>query len=180
VLAAAALACRDAERIRFGYVAAGGERTERHAEPHRMVALDRRWYLVAYDLTRQDWRNFRLDRIDGEVRPTGARFRPRDLPAATAAEFVRRNIASPAAPAYVVEAIVFGPAAAVRERIGRWSSVTEQGPDRCFVRMTPPEGSAWAIIALGMVGADFQVVSPPELSAEVAAWGARFVRAAAT
>jgi hypothetical protein len=46
--------------------------------------------------------------------------------------------------------------------------------------MTPPEGSAWAIIALGMVGADFQVVSPPELSAEVAAWGARFVRAAAT
>ena len=57
VLASAALACRDAERIRFPYGAANGERTERHVEPHRLVALDRRWYLVGYDLTRNDWRS---------------------------------------------------------------------------------------------------------------------------
>ena len=95
VLASAALACRDAERIRFGYGAASGERTERHVEPHRLVALDRRWYLVAYDLTRNDWRSFRLDRVIGVPRPTGARFRPRELPVADAAEFVRRNATPP-------------------------------------------------------------------------------------
>src|SRR3984957_4995091 len=72
-LASAALACRDAERIRFSYGAASGERTERHVEPLRLVALDRRWYLVAYALTRNDWRSFRLDRGIGVARPAGAR-----------------------------------------------------------------------------------------------------------
>ena len=85
VLATAALACRDSERIRFDYGAASGMRTERHVEPHRLVALDRRWYLVAYDLTRNDWRSFRLDRYLGVPQQTGARFRPRALPAADAA-----------------------------------------------------------------------------------------------
>src|SRR6201999_2024490 len=92
VLAGTALACRDSERIRFSYGAASGERTERHVEPHRLVALDRRWYLVAYDLNRNDWRSFRLDRVTGPPQATGSRFRPRELPAADAADFVRRNI----------------------------------------------------------------------------------------
>jgi predicted DNA-binding transcriptional regulator YafY len=178
VLAGTALACRDAERIRFGYVAASGERTERHAEPHRLVALERRWYLVAYDLSRQDWRSFRLDRIAGAVQPTGARFRARELPAASAAEFVRRNITSPA-PTYVVEAVVSAPAAVVRGRIGRWGTVTEQGADHCLVTMTPPEGTDWAIIALGMTGADFRVLSPAALVDQVGDWAGRFARAAA-
>ena len=76
VLASAALACRDTERLHFAYGAASGERTERHVEPHRLVALDRHWYLVAYDLLRNDWRSFRLNRVIGVPRPTGARFRP--------------------------------------------------------------------------------------------------------
>ena len=175
VLATAALACRDAERIRFGYGAASGERTERHVEPHRLVALDRRWYLVAYDLTRNDWRSFRLDRVVGVPRQTGARFRPRALPAAGAAEFVRRNIA--AAPGRLrVEVVIEAPAAAVRERIGRWATVSASGPARCLVTMTP-ENLDWPVIALGMTGADFQVLSPPELAERVAEWGARFSRA---
>ena len=132
VLATAALACRDSERIRFAYGAASGERTERHVEPHRLVALDRRWYLVAYDLTRNDWRSFRLDRVLGVPQQTGARFRPRALPAADAAEFVRRNVT--AAPgAWRVEAVVEAPAAVVRERLGRWAAVTGSGPARCTV-----------------------------------------------
>jgi predicted DNA-binding transcriptional regulator YafY len=175
VLATAALACRDAERIRFGYSAASGERTERHVEPHRLVALDRRWYLVAYDLTRNDWRSFRLDRVAGVPQQTGARFRPRTLPAADAAEFVRRNVT--AAPGRLrVEVMIEAPAAAVRERIGRWATVSASGPARCLVTMTP-ENLDWPVIALGMTGADFQVLSPPELAERVAEWGARFSRA---
>src|SRR5690606_16107053 len=86
VLTALAQACRDTERVEFGYTARSGERTDRHVEPLRLVSLGRRWYLVAYDLTRHDWRSFRVDRIDAPRR-TGARFLPRTLPAADAAEF---------------------------------------------------------------------------------------------
>jgi predicted DNA-binding transcriptional regulator YafY len=175
-LASAALACRDAERIRFSYGAANGERTERHVEPLRLVALDRRWYLVAYDLTRNDWRSFRLDRVIGVPQPTGARFRPRALPAADAAEFVRRNIT--AVPGtWQVEAVIEAPAAVIRKRIGRWAMIREDGPGRCLVTMTPGDNLDWPVIALGVAGADFQVLSPPELIARIEDWGNRFTSA---
>jgi predicted DNA-binding transcriptional regulator YafY len=178
VLASAALACRDAERLRFAYTAASGARTERYVEPYRLVALDRRWYLVAYDLTRNEWRSFRLDRVTGKPQPTGARFRPRTLPAADAAEFVRRNIA--AAPGtWEVKAIIEAPAAVIRDRIGRWATVEEDGPGRCLVTMTPPENHDWPLIALAVAGADFQVIDPPELAERVRDWATRFTRAAA-
>lgn len=176
VLASAALACRDAERIRFGYGAASGERTERHVEPHRLVALDRRWYLVAYDLTRNDWRSFRLDRVIGVPEPTGARFRPRALPAADAAEFVRSN-ANAAPGGWQVRVVIEAPAAVVRERIGRWATVEEDGPSRCLATMAPGDNLDWPTIALGVAGADFQVLSPPELAERIGDWGARFNRA---
>jgi predicted DNA-binding transcriptional regulator YafY len=174
-LASAALACRDAERLRFGYIAADGARTQRHVEPHRLVALDRRWYLVAYDLARNDWRSFRLDRIADAPQPTGARFRPRTLPAADAAEFVRRNIAAVPGP-WPVKAVIAAPAAVVRGRIGRWATVEEDGPGRCLLTMTP-DNLDWPVIALGVVGADFQVLSPPELTERIAEWGTRFTQA---
>jgi predicted DNA-binding transcriptional regulator YafY len=176
VLASAALACRDAERIRFGYRAASGERTERHVEPHRLVALDRWWYLVAYDLTKNDWRSFRLDRVTGVPEPTGASFRPRALPAADAAEFVRSN-ANAAPRGWQVRVVIEAPAAVVRERIGRWATIEEDGPSRCLATMTPGDNLDWPVIALGVAGADFQVVSPPELAERIGDWGTRFSRA---
>ena len=192
VLAATALACRDAERIRFGYVAASGERSKRHVEPHRLVALDRRWYLVGYDLDRQDWRSFRLDRVAppagqpaprggsasraAPIQSTGARFRPREIPGGDAAAFVRASASARPAGQEVI-AIVEAPAAAVRERIGQWSSIEEAGSSRCRVTMTPPENSDWAVIALGVAGADFRVISPPEVAERIRDWGARFTRA---
>jgi predicted DNA-binding transcriptional regulator YafY len=179
VLASTALACRDSERLRFAYTAASGERTQRHVEPHRLVALDRRWYLVAYDLTRNDWRSFRLDRVADAPQPTGARFRPRALPAKDAAEFVRRNISATGSQGARVRVLVEAPADVIRQRIGRWSKIEEVGPGRCQVTMTPPEDSDWPVIALGMTGAEFQVIDPPELTERLRDWSARFARAAA-
>ena len=123
ILTTIALACRDSERLRFSYTAADGQHTDRHVEPHRLVLLGRRWYLVGYDLTRQDWRSFRLDRLTAP-RGTGSRFRPRELPAADAAAFVRSGIDS-VLPCYDVEVLIEAPAAAVRERIGRWATVED-------------------------------------------------------
>ncbi|MBL2742417.1 WYL domain-containing protein, partial [Klebsiella pneumoniae] len=79
-------------------------------EPHRLVSLGRRWYLVAYDLTRHDWRSFRLDRLTAPA-VDGARFRPRELPADDAAAFVRAGL-DQAPRSYRIEAVVEAPAAA--------------------------------------------------------------------
>jgi predicted DNA-binding transcriptional regulator YafY len=174
LLTALALACRDSERLRFGYTAAGGEQTSRHVEPHWLVSLSRRWYLVGYDLTRQDWRSFRVDRLTGP-QLTGARFRPRPLPAGDAAAFVREGIGR-SQPGYQVEALVQAPAAAVRRRIGQWATVQEEGPDRCRVRMTT-DSLDWPALALGVAGADFRVLAPPELAAQLRDWGRRFSQA---
>jgi predicted DNA-binding transcriptional regulator YafY len=173
-LTAVAQACRDTERLEFGYTAAGGEQTSRHVEPLRLVSLGRRWYLVAYDLARHDWRSFRLDRLD-RPRSTGVRFRPRRLPADDAAAFVRAGIDHLPAP-YAVEVLVHAPAAAVRERIGRWAAVDDVGDGRCLLRMNT-DSLDWPALALGAVGADFEVRSPPELLDHVRSWGHRFSRA---
>jgi predicted DNA-binding transcriptional regulator YafY len=173
VLTTVALGCRDSERLRFAYTAAGGQRTDRHVEPHRLVGIGRRWYLVAYDLTRHDWRSFRLDRF-ADPRGTGARFRPRELPAADAAEFVRAGLVNAPRP-YEVEVLVDAPVAVVRERIGRWSTVEEVDAGHSRVRMTA-DALDWPVMALGVVGADFHVVGPPELLDQVHEWGARFTR----
>src|SRR5690349_19812001 len=120
VLTTLAQACRDDERVEFGYTTHGGDRATRLVEPHRLVPLGRRWYLVAYDLHRHDWRSFRLDRM-AKAHRTGARFRPRALPAADAAEFVRAGLRNLPLP-YTVEVRVEAPAARVRARLGRWAT----------------------------------------------------------
>jgi predicted DNA-binding transcriptional regulator YafY len=184
VLTTVALACRDSERLRFSYTAADGEHTDRHVEPHRLVSLGRRWYLVGYDLGRHDWRSFRVDRLTGSLstgslstgpRGTGTRFRPRQLPAADAAAFVRAGLDSVAA-VYEVEALVQAPAATVRRQIGQWAAVEDIDATRCRVRMTA-DSLDWPAMALGVVGVDFQVVSPPELLDRVHDWGRRFSQA---
>jgi predicted DNA-binding transcriptional regulator YafY len=174
VLTGIALACRDGERLRFRYVAASGQDTARHVEPHRLVSLGRRWYLVAYDLDRHDWRSFRLDRL-AAPQGTGARFRARELPAADAAAFVRAGIGN-VLPTYEVEAVVEASATAVRERIGQWAAVDDDGAGRCRVRMTT-DSLDWPTMALGSTGAAFQVLSPPELLDQVRDWGQRFSQA---
>ncbi len=173
-LIAVAQACRDTERLRFSYTARGGDATERHVEPYRLVPLGRRWYLVAYDLVRHDWRSFRLDRLTAPC-TTGVRFRTRDLPAAGAAEFVRAGVEVQQA-SYAIEARVHAPAAQVRERLGRWATVDDDGDGRCVLRMTS-DSFDWPAMALGSIGAEFEVLTPVELADHVREWGERFTRA---
>lgn len=173
VLTAIALACRDSERVEFTYTSADGERAIRHVEPHRLVCLGQRWYLVCYDLDRQGWRTFRMDRA-GSVESTGARFRPRPLPGGDAVAFVRAGIDSVRS-GYDVEVVIDAPADSVRAKIGQWCSVAEEG-ERCRIRMSP-EILDWAAIAVGLTGAEFTVIAPPELRELISDWAARFARA---
>lgn len=93
VLTAVATACRDRQRLRFDYVAAyDAAEQRREVEPHQLVAWGKRWYLVAWDVARDDWRSFRVDRMVPKV-PLGARFTPREIPGGDAAAFVAARIA---------------------------------------------------------------------------------------
>jgi len=175
LLTAVAQACRDEERLRFSYTVQSGEQTHRHVEPHRLVSLGRRWYLVAYDLQRQDWRSFRLDRLE-QPRNTGARFAPRPLPAKDAAAFVRAGIANIPGLSHRVEVLIHASAAAVRGSVGQWATIEEVDADRCLLRMTV-DNLNWTALTLGTVGAEFEVVKPPELRAHIREWADRFTRA---
>src|SRR5436309_3491303 len=93
LLATLAGACRDRARLRFSYMARDERLTRRSVEPAAVVHSGYRWYLVAYDLDRDDWRTFRLDRIRGRVR-TGERGRRRIVPGGDPAAYVRRQIRS--------------------------------------------------------------------------------------
>ncbi|MFC8528943.1 helix-turn-helix transcriptional regulator [Nocardia sp. NPDC057227] len=88
-----AAACRDHEEVRFGYRRRDGENSPRLVQPHQLVTAGRRWYLVALDRDRDDWRTFRLDRI-GEPRPVGSRFTPRPIPGGDAVNFLAGSLAA--------------------------------------------------------------------------------------
>jgi predicted DNA-binding transcriptional regulator YafY len=176
ILTALAQSCRDEERIEFAYVARDGQASTRTVEPHRLVSIERRWYLVAYDLTRFDWRSFRLDRI-ADPRPTGTRFRPRALPAEDAAAYVRQSLHSVVEPV-VVEAVVEAPLERVLDVLQRWADVEDQGDGSSRVRITA-DSAEWALFGLAAVDAPFRILGPKEALIAAADWGERFTRSAA-
>ncbi len=172
-----AQACRDSEHLDFDYTAADQVRSQRRVEPHWLVTLGRNWYLLAYDLTRSDWRSFRLDRLTA-ARTTGSRFAPRDLPADDAAAFVRAGITQLPRP-IVVDAVITAPADSVRSRVGRRASIDERADGTCRLRFST-ESLDWAAHTLGATGADFVIQGPPELFEHLRTWADRFVLATRT
>lgn len=169
-----AQACRDADRVRFGYTPREGVRAERSVEPHWLVSMGRRWYLVAWDLDRADWRSFRVDRLTAPV-ATGMRFRPRELPEGDAASFVRAGIASkPTRYEVVVE--VQASVADVEKVVGRWGVVEAAGDGACVLRMNV-DSLEWPTLVLGAVGAEFRVVEPDDFRTHLEGTGQLFLRA---
>ncbi|MEI5674184.1 MULTISPECIES: helix-turn-helix transcriptional regulator [unclassified Nocardioides] len=163
VLTLLAQGCRDDEPLRFTYTAREAEPTERWVEPHRLVSLGRRWYLVAYDRDRQDWRSFRVDRI-ADARLFGGRFRPRDLPAEDALTFVQSGIRR-MPQRYAVRVRVEAPVERVQQAVGHWGSVVADG-DGCRLEMNVDD-LQWPLMVLAQVGADFRIDGPPELADQV-------------
>lgn len=177
VLTTLAQACRDDEPVQFTYTARDAEPAVRRVEPHRLVSLGRRWYLVGYDRDRQDWRSFRVDRVS-EPRPSGQRFRPRELPAPDAPSFVRAGIrAMPQR--YAVSVLLDAPADTVASYVGRWATVESDAHDEGACRMTMSTDSLdWPIMVLAHLDSDFTVEGPPELREALASAATRFARAA--
>lgn len=160
-LTAIAQACRDDERLRFRYTRRDGDEAARHVEPHRLVNVGRRWYLVAYDVERGDWRSFRVDRMSSPT-PTGARFRQRELPGGDAAEFVRSGLRSIPTRHHVV-VNVSAPPATVAATVGPWGTVRSLDDGRAELTMNV-DTLDWPTFIVLSVGAEFEVVEPVELT----------------
>ncbi|KUL53339.1 transcriptional regulator [Streptomyces sp. NRRL F-4489] len=171
-----AAAIANHERVRFGYRPVAGEQGRRLVEPHRLVAAGRRWYLVAYDNDRDDWRTFRVDRM-AEPLATGVRTPPRELPAADAAAYVRERLRGPAA-LHRAEVTVHGPAEEVAARLGGpVGEVVPLDAERCRWH-SAPDSLEWLAMRLVLLGREFTVHGPDELAGYLRELGGRAVRGA--
>lgn len=160
VLTTLAMACRGEERLRFDYTPREGSATARHVEPHRLVPLGRRWYLVAWDLERGDWRSFRVDRLTAPAL-TGARFRPREIPGGDPAAWLRSRMSQIPA-RYDVSVVLEVGAEQVGKLIGHYGTAEELAAGSCRLRMSTDDLS-WPVMVLGVLGAPFTIESPVEL-----------------
>lgn len=176
VLSAVAAACRVRERLRFSYLSHDGASSSREAEPYQLVNWGRRWYLVAFDVGRGDWRTFRVDRITLRT-PGGGRFTPRPLPADDLAMWVSQRVAA-ATWRYRARVTVLAPAAVVSDRIGPYAGavVPASDPGRCVLE-TGADDLETIAVYLGLLGFEFRVESPPELADHVRDLAGRYQRA---
>ncbi|MFD0202943.1 MULTISPECIES: helix-turn-helix transcriptional regulator [Saccharothrix] len=174
-LTAIAGACRDHQRLRFGYAGRDGG-TKRHVEPLGLAHTGRRWYLVAWDVDKADWRTFRVDRIEEE--PTlGARFTPREPPADDLASYVSRQLSVAPYP-HEVRLIMHAPHDVIAARTSAGSAHLERiDDDRTRLTVGVPvldEVGLW----VAMIGVDFEVEGPEELKHHLRATAERLLRAA--
>ena len=169
-------ACRDGERLRFDYRSRESAATRRRVEPAGLVSAGSRWYLVAWDLDRGDWRTFRVDRLAGKP-SRGERFAPRPPPPGGLSGYVARSVS---VGGYGVQARVrlHAPAAAMESRLGHSAGTLEStGPDTCLLTTGAPSLEGLAVW-MGMLGVDFEILEPPGAAETLDALARRIRRAA--
>ncbi|WP_367038918.1 YafY family protein [Streptomyces sp. Je 1-332] len=170
-----ARACRDEVEAGFDYPSKGEVR-RRRVEPYRLVASDRRWYLLAYDLDREDWRSFRVDRMT-EASARTFRFRPREAP--DAAPYVQEGVASRVYP-HQARFLVHAPADTVRAQIPASAAVVRpRGSELCEV-LSGAERLDAVLMRVVLLGHDFEVLEPPELGERCRALARRLLAAGTT
>jgi predicted DNA-binding transcriptional regulator YafY len=173
-LAVFAQACRDREQLRFDYADKDGNETRRLVEPHKLVTVGHRWYLVAWDARRDDWRTFRVDRTS-KPRLGGVRFKERELPAADAATYVADSLGGgePRLDASVLLHLPMDPArAVVPERVGSLE-VVDESTTRLRVQV---DNLAWLTMRVALMDVDFTIESPAALREIAHRFGERMSR----
>lgn len=174
LLATLAAACRDSTRLRFTYVAKDDSTSHRYAEPSAVVHSGFRWYLVAFDLDRDDWRTFRIDRIRGRVR-LAERGRARVVPGGDPAGFVKQRLqrAAEEPDAAAGQIRVRGDAARVRRRVpGRYAAVEPEDAHHCIVT-TRGAWSRYFLVWMTLLDEPIEILGPPELIAAAGALAGR-------
>jgi predicted DNA-binding transcriptional regulator YafY len=172
VLAAAASAN---ERVRFNYRSHHGAATGRIVEPHRLVVVGRRWYLLAYDTERADWRTFRIDRID-DAHTTGTRVSPRQPPTDDPAVFVTTQLYD-LAPVFRAVVSLALPASQAATQLGDYAGELQPIDDESCRWHSLEDTIDWLAVRLILLGCDFTVHQPAELIDHMRQLGTRITRA---
>jgi predicted DNA-binding transcriptional regulator YafY len=162
--------------LRFDYSDRRETSSQRRVEPYRIVHAGQRWYLVAWDLDREDWRTFRVDRIRPGMSP-GTRFSPRPITDEEVEALISRGV-PPEARRHQARVVVHMPADRLSERVGPWmGTITPIDQTSCTLT-TGAERLEDLAVYLGMLGAEFRVTEPPELVAQLRVLAARYAAAA--
>ncbi|KQM84374.1 YafY family protein [Agromyces sp. Leaf222] len=173
-LSAIATAIRGHERLRFAYTKPGGSESARHTEPQRLVSWGPLWYLLAWDLDRDDWRVFRVDRMVPNA-PTGARFRPRAIPEDDVVEYVVRRVIR-ASWRYRARVLVHAPAAEVAAKILIPVDIEPVDDSTCRVELGSEDPDRLALW-MAQLDVDLEVIEGDELAAAFGRLATRFGRA---
>lgn len=171
-------ACRDHERLRFDYLDHMGTASLRSTEPHRLVTRGRRWYLVAWDLDRDDWRTYRVDRIKPRT-PMGPRFTPREAPAEDLASYVTKGV-STASWQYRVRVRLHASKEEMLARLPMYVGDFEAIDEHSCELSTGSDNLEMSAGYLAMLGVGFDVIEPPELKPALQAIADRLTNAAVT
>jgi predicted DNA-binding transcriptional regulator YafY len=170
-----AAACRDHQRLRFDYQGRDGQAGTRRVEPHRLVYTGRRWYLLAWDLDRADWRTFRADRVR-PLTPTGPRFTPREPPEDAASHVVRGTASL--AWRHPARVLLHAPAEVMAERIPPSGGLlSPAGEGRC-VLSTGGDSLRDLVGYLTALDVAFEVLEPEGLRTLLLELAARYTAAA--
>jgi len=177
LLSQLAALCRDREQLRFDYLSHDGSATLRRVEPHRLVNWGRRWYLVGFDLEKDDWRTFRVDRTQPRI-PTGPRFAARELPeGGDVSAYVSRGV-SRAAWRYTASVEVAVPASVLAEQLTAAVGAVEPIDAQRSLLRTGADSVQTLAVHLSLLDADFVVRDgPPELTAYLRRLADRYRRA---
>ena len=173
VLVTIAQGCAGNERLRLDYCDREGKRSERRIEPYRLVSTGRRWYLLAFDLDRHDWRTFRVDRVEAAAR-TGHRFAPVPDPPDPASTVGEAMTFAPERSRAVVR--FDAPAADIAGRVPpAVGSVASEG-DGCVLTVGYDDLDM-LVGHLVALGAPFEALEPPELRDRLRSLGKGLTRA---
>lgn len=179
-LIAIGTALRAREVLRFDYASPGANEEEwappRKVEPHHLVTWGGRWYLVGWDLERDDWRTFRVDRMLPKT-PTGPRFTPRELPAPDVSTYISSRFQGRNQWPCRGTAILQAKAADIARWAGRDALVEEVTDTSCRLTLN---GWSWTGLAatFGMFESEIEFVSPPELKQAAHQLANRYLAAA--
>lgn len=178
LLSTLAATCRDHITLQFDYLDRDKVSSSRNVEPHRLVHTGRRWYLVAWDSDRADWRTFRLDRIQTGI-VQGRSFPVRQPPEGGFVAYATRSVAySPQD--FRARVVLLGSAAEVAERLPPEFGTLEAIDATSCILETGASSLDSLSVYLALLGMEFQVLEPPELIERIRWLGERFVRATRT
>jgi predicted DNA-binding transcriptional regulator YafY len=169
-------AAYDRERLRFEYTGHHGSISVRDVEPYALVFTGRRWYLLAWDTDRRDWRTFRADRMR-PLPPTGPRFVPREVPGGDAAEYVLRGVRT-SVWTWQARVRIHAPASVVAERSNPTSGRITPLDDQTCELAAGTDSLHDLAIYLTKFEVPFTVLEPPELRAVLRELAARYTAAA--